>query len=233
MANLYIQQQKALSQQIKKHLSTGQSNSTFVEMRQDYENDSETCLTSVVFVPENLAQIILERVIKPLKAVEPEHFYYSSDLMHLTIKNVRTIHTPPLFTDLEVTKANQVFEKIVPQFQAFTFTVEDVMLFPTSVSLMGYSNQTLQELVPALDAGLNEAGVPDNKSYFSDTVFFGNLTVCRLTHSPSLEFRQRVKELETTHIGEMKVKELHLITCNSVCHPKTRKIIGTYQLSGS
>ncbi len=228
--NPYIAQQKSTVQQLKNSLDKGQGNFTVVEMRKDYENDSETCLTSVVFVPGNLAQSISQQIIEPLRSLEAEHFYYTDGLMHSTIKNVRTIHDPPLFTEGDVAKVHQLFGQIIPQFPAFTFTWEDLTLFPTSIALIGYCNQTLQQLVQALDAGLREIGVPDNKTYFSDTVFWGNLTVCRLRYPPTALLRQRVKELEAIQIGEMSVTQIHLVTCNSVCHPKTRKIIGTYPL---
>jgi 2'-5' RNA ligase len=99
------------------------------------------------------------------------------------------------------------------------------------VALIGYSNQTLQQLIQALDKGLNDSGIPDNKTYFSDTIFWGNLTICRLTHSPGDAFRQQVQELATVKIGEMQVTQIHLVTCNSVCHPQTRTLIGMYSLN--
>jgi 2'-5' RNA ligase len=226
----YTLQQKSTVQQLKNRLEQGSGNLTVVEMRADYENDIEICLSSVVFAPDDLTQSISKRILEPLKSIEPEHFYYTSDLMHSTIKNVRTINNPPLFDEDDVAKAHQVFEQIIPQFPSFTLNWEDLTLFPTSVALIGYCNQTLQQLIQALDTGLTEIGIPDNKTYFSNTIFWGNLTVCRLRHPPGAAFRQRVKELETIQLGEMPVTHIHLVTCNAVCHPKTRKIIGTYPL---
>ena len=231
MHDNYTDAQKATIQQLKTHLAQGKGQMTVVAMRSDYEGDRERCLTSVVFVPEPLTQSISQRIIQPLKQLEPEHFYYTPDLMHSTIKNVRTIHTPPLFTPEDVVKADQVFQRIVPQFPVFRFSWQDLTLFPTSVALIGYSNQTLQQLIQALDKGLNDSGIPDNKTYFSDTIFWGNLTICRLTHSPGDAFRQQVQELATVKIGEMQVTQIHLVTCNSVCHPQTRTLIGMYSLN--
>jgi hypothetical protein len=84
--------------------------------------------------------------------------------------------------------------------------------------------------VQALDDGLKEIELTDDKKYISDTVFFGNMTLCRFTQAPSLLFQDKVRELEDIYIGEMRVSEINLVTCNAVCHPKTRKIIGTYKL---
>ncbi|MGH8002418.1 MAG: 2'-5' RNA ligase family protein, partial [Brasilonema sp.] len=140
-------------------------------------------------------------------------------------------HNPPLFQNEDVVKVHELFTQIIPKFQSFTFHLEGLILFPTSVSLVGYCDETLRKLVQALDLGLKEIGVPDNKKYISDTIFFGNMTLCRLTHEPSSSFQNKVKELESIYIGEMRVTEISLIICNAVCHPKTKKVIGTYKLS--
>ncbi|KAB8318595.1 hypothetical protein SD81_015335 [Tolypothrix campylonemoides VB511288] len=227
----YVVQQKKIIQQMKDSIHQGQSKSSIVEMQSDYENDDQTCLTSVAFTSKDIAKIILEKIIEPLKSSDPNHFYYSSELLHLTIKNLRTIHNPSLFNEEDVVKAHQLFNQIIPTFQSFNFSFEGLILFPTSVALLGYCNDTLRKLVQTLDFGLREIGVPDNKKYISDTIFFGNMTLCRFTHEPSSSFQNKVKELENIYIGEMPVTEISLITCNAVCHSKTRKVIGTYKLS--
>jgi 2'-5' RNA ligase len=231
MNNDYVISQKEVIRQIKDSIQKGQGRASFVKMRSDYENDDETCLTSVAFISKDIAKAISEKIIQPLKNIEPDHFYYSHELLHLTIKNIRTVYKPPLFNESDVVKVSQLFTEIVPAFKFLTFTFEDLILFPTSVSLIGYCNEALRNLVLALDSGLRKISVPDNKKYFSDTVFFGNITLCRLTHEPSLSFQNKVKDLENIYIGAADVQTIHLITCNSVCSTKTRKIIGTYQLS--
>lgn len=108
--------------------------------------------------------------------------------------------------------------------------VEEVLAFPTSVALLAYSQNILHELVPALNKGLKRIGLPDNKKYLSDRVFWGNVTVCRLTHEPSDKFKLAVQKLRSLKIGQLKVEKIVLITCNAVCHPKSRQIIGEYAL---
>ena len=95
---------------------------------------------------------------------------------------------------------------------------------------MGYSNETLRDLILALDKGLKEIGVPDNKKYFSNELFFGNISVCRFTKKPSQEFLDKIRELKDINIGELLVKEISLVACNEVCNPNSRKIVGTYRL---
>lgn len=226
----YMQPQKALLSSIKQQLLQGHSQSTFVEMRSDYEHDIEICLTSVIFVPPAIGKIITERVIVPLQAIAPHHYYYAPDLLHITIKNVRTIHHPPLFNDSDIAKANQVFMETVPRFLNFNFQLEEVVLFPTSISVICYADRTLQELVQALHEGLTQIGVPDNKTYFSDTIFFGNLTCCRLTQSPTQELHDHIQSLDLSALGAIPVQQIHLVTCNAVCHPNSRTVIGTYRL---
>lgn len=231
MSDNYIKQQKQIIQQVKDSISQGQNRLSIVEMRNDYENDNAIGLASLAFPPKDITQIISKEIIAPLQSLDSHHFYYSSECLHITIKSIRTVHNPLLFKNEDVVKVHELFTQMVPKFQSFTFRLEGLILFPTSVSLVGYCDETLRKLVQALDLGLKEIGVPDNKKYISDTVFFGNMTLCRFTNEPSALFQRKVKELENIYIGEMRVTEISLVICNAVCHPKTKKVIGTYKLS--
>jgi len=226
----YQRKQKQLITNISKELSKGEYKATTVDIRKDYENDHDTCLTSVVFPDKDIKNKIVKEIINPLREIEPEHYYCPIDSLHLTIKNIRTINTPPLFNDKDVRKAKRVFKDIVPKFKEFPFCLKELVQFPTSISLVGYSDKILYDLVHGLDQKLKMVGVPDNKKYISDSVFFGSLTVCRFTSKPSERFLQKVKELQNLLVGDVYVKKISLITCNSVCSQKSIKIIETYNL---
>jgi len=231
MENNYFQKQKQLVEEMNLSLAKGVVRSSVVEMQSEYEHDDQTCLTSLVFIPQDIAHKITKIIIEPLKQLEPEYFYYPAESMHLTIKSIRTIHKPPLFTEDDVAKVDILFKKIIPKFKSFSFQLEDLVKFPTSLSLMGYCDDTLQKLVKELDAGLKQIGVPDDKKYFSDEIFFGNITLCRFTHQPSEAFIKKIEELKNIKIGQFVIDKINLITCNVVCHPKTRRIAGTYKLN--
>lgn len=230
MKNNYFQKQKQLVKEMKLSLAKGEVKSTVVEMQSEYEDDDQTSLASLVFIPKSIAHKITKIIIEPLKQLEPKYFYYLAESMHITIKNIRTIHKPPLFMEDDVVKVDRLFRKIIPKFKSFSFQLEDLVKFPTSLSLMGYCNDTLRKLVKALDAGLKQIGVPDNKKYFSGEIFFGNITLCRFTHQPSEAFIKKIEELKNIKIDELVIDKINLIICNVVCHPKTRRIVGTYKL---
>lgn len=228
--NDYVTEQKAIIQQMKDDMKQAENQLSIVEMKSDYENDDAISLTSVIFVPQNIASEISKKIIKPLKVIDPHHFYYSNDLLHITSKNVRKMHKPPRFTDGDIVEVDKLFNQIIPKFKSFNFRLEGLLLFPTSVSLIGYCNETFRELIQALDSGLKDIGLADDKKYISDSIFFGNISFCRFTQKPSLDFENKVKELENLGIGEIAVSEINLVTCNAVCHSKSRKIIATYKL---
>ncbi len=204
-----------------------------VPIRSDYGTDSAMCLTSVAFLPGDIAYNIHRSIVQPLQAVEPDHHYYSPDSMHITVKNIRTIHNPPLFTEADVRKVDHLFAELIPKHSSFSFRLEEVVPFPTSVSLIAYSDVGLRDLVRALDARLNEIGVPDNKQYVLDDVYFGNITLCRYTRRPSQEFGEALDQMTNVYQGILKVETIHLITCNSVCAPESRRILHSYRLRGS
>lgn len=226
----YSQKQRELVKEIEQSLSQGSFNGSIVEMQTDYLNDDQICLSSVTFLPLATQPVITQKIIEPLRAIEPDHFYYSPETMHLTIKNIRTINNPPLFDKSDISKVDKLYTKLVPKFTRFSFDLEGVLRFPTSLSVMGYSGPELENLVRALDAGLTKIGVPDNKKYFSDKIVFGNVTFCRLTHQPGEKFIEAVKALRNTSFGSLPINDFNLITCNAVCAPKTLKIHGNYNL---
>lgn len=227
----YQQQQKELIDGIiKKIEEQGDTGSTVVEMRDDYENDDAICLTSVVFLSEELRQKVSNEIIQPLRKIEDKHYFYPLVSLHLTIKNIRTIHRPPTFNEEDVDKVKQVFSQTIPSIKSFEFELKGLVRFPTSICLMGYSDDILYELVSSLDNKLTEAGVPDNKEYASDKVFFGNITICRFTSEPSKEFLSKVEELKELSIGKLKVDEVSLIKCNAVCSPINKEVVQTFKL---
>ena len=152
--------------------------------------------------------------------------------MHLTIKNVRSVHSPPLFTAAEVARVDELFAALIPRHRAFVFSLEEVVAFATSVVLIGYCDESLKRLVQALDAGLRRIGVPDDKRYVSEDIFFGNITLCRFRRPPSAEFLQAVDRLTHAYRRELPIEVLHLITCNAVCGPESRRVVSAYRLEG-
>jgi hypothetical protein len=206
------------------------SGASVVPIQSDYKTDTAMCLTSVAFLPADVGQDVCRRIVGPLKAIEPDHHYHLPDSMHITIKNIRTIHNPPLFTQADVRKVDRLFAELIPQRPSIFFWLEEIVSLQTSAALIAYSDVGLRDLVRALDAGLNEIGVPDNKQYVSDDVYFGNVTLCRYTRPPSKEFCDAVEGMAHTYKKTLKVEAVHLITCNAVCAPESRKVFQSYKL---
>jgi hypothetical protein len=229
----YRRQQKQLIDQLR--LGAGQpgAKATVVPMKRDYRHDPAIGLTSVAFVPPELGRAISQDIIEPLKAIEPDHYYYEPDSMHLTVKNIKSVHNPPHFTPTDARQAGRLFARIIPRHGAFSVQLEELVPFSTSLSLIAYSGAPLHKLVQALDAGLKEIGVPDDKRYVSKAVIFGNVTLCRYVQPPSERFLNAVTERAHAFTAELKIEAVHLITCNAVCAPEWRDYIGSYWLNGS
>ncbi len=230
MANDYFSKQKSLVKEAEESWLKGAWKATTVDLQKDYVNDEQICLTSVVFVPENISRKITEEIIAPLRKIDPTQYFYPPESMHLTIKNVRVIKNPPTFGEEDARKVDKLFSELIPKFPKFEFSVEDVVRWPTSIAVAAYCDDTLQELVSALDEGLKKIGVPDDKKYASDSVYFGSITICRFTQDPNEAFFETLKSFRNRKVGKLKVEKISLIACNAVCHPSSRKIIGEYEL---
>ena len=115
MLNNYSLKQKAKVKELEDLFNSGNSKTSIVEIKKDYENDRQITLTSVVFLPKEITDAVTKNIIEPLKKIEPNHYFYPPASMHLTIKNVRTIQYPPTFSDEDVEKVNELFNNITDE----------------------------------------------------------------------------------------------------------------------
>jgi hypothetical protein len=226
----YQKEQYKIFEKLEGKFKKGKIPSTIVGSMSDYANDGQLCLTSVVFLSQDLQKIIQDKIINPLKKIDSRQYYYLPESLHLTIQNIRTIHDPSLFTNKDVEKARGVFSKIVSRCQSFDFELTGLLELPTSLSVRAYSSEVLKDIVLKLREEMNMAGISDNKEYISDNIFFGNDTVCRYMKKPNKDFKNKIKELKKTGIGKLNVKTISLITTNIVCHSQKTEIIESYNL---
>ncbi len=201
-----------------------------VPMQLDYERHPDRTLTTVMFIEKEIGQAIQEALIEPLSRVEPEHHYYSSDALHITIKNIRSLANPPTFTETDIENADRILRSTIPKHQAFNLMLEETVAFRNSVTVIGFTDQRLKQLIQDLDRRLRKADLPDDKRYASNCVFFSNITLCRFVHQPSDAFLQAVSGLRHEFHRLLKVRQLHLVVANPVCTAATRRIINSYDL---
>lgn len=196
---------------------------------EDYENDTRICLTSVHLPDKKLTRQVLNSIIKPLQQISPDFFYYPSDSLHMTIKNIRVINDPPRFAEDDIKKAEQVFESVIPNHKKFNVFFYRLLLFPNNLALIGTTDPELDSIIFDLDNKLRQAEVPDDKKYMNSQYFFSNMTLARFNSKPSGEFLAKVKELSHSILFEpYTVDSVTLITCTAVFTEKN--IINTFNL---
>jgi 2'-5' RNA ligase len=227
----YQARQLELTKKIEEDFKNGNSRSTIVEPVSDYINDNRICLTSVVFLPQDLENKIIDEVIIPLRRNDPAQYFYVPNSFHVTIRNIRTTTEPPSFSEIDIEKSKEVFRRIVPKHHPFKFEIKRLFKLPTSLAISAFSNKKFGDLALELGNELGKAGVPDNKIYANKNIVIGNTTISRFTKRPNSSFRKKVKELKNIDIGSFEVRKISLITTSAVCHPSKTKIIEEYLLS--
>ena len=170
---------------------------SMVEPVKDFSKDNRICLTSVHFPKASFLEKIQQEIIQPLKDISPEHFYYPNGSIHATIKNVKVINDPPLFSEQDVETTKEVFQQVIPQYKAFKIYYYRLLVFPYNLALVGTTDPELDEIILDLDSSLNKAGVPDDKKYLNDKYFFSNITLVRFNSPITEEFRKKINELST------------------------------------
>lgn len=194
----------------------------------DFENDPRICLTSVHFPLLELKNLILKE-IQPLKYKFPEHYYYDHESLHLTIKNIRVINDPPHFNKEDIKKAENIFSNIIPRHSKFNVCFFKLLLFPNNLSLIGTTDQELDNIILDLDEELKRWGLADDKKYINSKYLISNVTLARFTKPVTPAFRKMVnkisKEIET---DPYTVDSVSLITANAVL--KKLQIINSWKL---
>lgn len=197
---------------------------------EDYEVDSRKGLTSVHIPDTSFITTIQSTLLDPLKVIEPQHLYYSNEMLHFTLKGIRVINDPPHFTDEDIAIAKEVFSDVVPLHKKFAINFYKLIVFPTNLSLVGTTDPEFDDLFLDLDSRLKLAGVPDDKHYLNSKYFFCTLTLCRFTSELSDEFITKVKELELSlRMEPYQVDSVTLVTCNAVF--KKKNVIGEWKLA--
>ncbi len=196
---------------------------------EDYANDPRICLTSIHLPNQQLLGKVQRELIDPLKAIEPNFYYYPSDGLHMTIKNIRVINNPPHFNEDDVKKAAKIFGEVIPQHKKFNVYFYRLLLFPNNLALIGTTDEELDRIILDLDQKLQTNNIPDDKVYVNSKNFFSNMTLARFNNPPSEAFKHKVGELSgSLKFGPYQVDSVTLITCNAVFQGKN--IRGTWEL---
>lgn len=229
MVTPFQQRQLELMRQMEAAVQSNPSASTLVSIRQDYVNDPSRSLTCVSFVPPNIANTIIHDIIEPLQQLEPHFYYFPLPSMHVTIQNIRISQYPLHFDSTDIAKAKELLSNNISQYKPFSFTYEGLLSMPTSVSLIALVNPDYDRFVKSLRTQLIDAGIPDDKKYFTDEIVFANTTICRYTHKPSAEFLEKLETFKDKSVGDVEIKDVSLVTMNAGAHPSTMNILSTYQ----
>ncbi len=196
---------------------------------EDYENDPRICLTSVHFPKDGLLDSIQKTMIQPLKKIIPDHYYYTKDNLHLTIKNIRVISDPPNFTVNDLARVKSIFERVVPAHKKFRVFFYRLLLFKSNLALVGTTGEELDDLVLDLDRRLREESVPDDKQYTNTENFFCNMTLVRFNSQLTTSYKLKIEELSSKiNINPYVIDSVTLLTSNAVL--KKRKILGKWNL---
>jgi 2'-5' RNA ligase len=195
----------------------------------DFQNDPRICLTSVHFPNKSLIKKITETILNPLRKIQPEHFYYPDNLIHITIKNVRVINNPPHFSPTDIEKVKKVFDEIIPKHKQFKIYYYRLLLFPANLTLIGTTDPELDNIILKLDSELLKVGVPDDKKYVNDKYFFSNVTLARFLKPVSDEFRRKVEDLSSRILFDPYITDsVSLVTANAVM--QKRNVLGNWIL---
>lgn len=196
---------------------------------ENYDTDPRMALTSVHFPKPELITYVTSQLQEPLKKIAPEHYYYSPESLHLTIKNVRTTAEPRGYTPEEIEQTNHVFSQVLTHHKPFKAYFFRLLQFKLNLALVGTTDPELDSIILDLDKELDAAGVPDNKVYANKDHFFAMMTLLRFVDEPTSTFQDKINELSSTiSFPPYTIDTISLVTANAVM--KKRTVIGEWKL---
>ena len=173
---------------MEKAFATNPSASQTVSIQNNYASNDQLCLTTVSFLPKELATHIYKELIEPLQLIDPTHYYFPVDALHLTVQNVRVIAKPPNYDAGTIERAKSVFSTVIPTYAPQVFSLDGLLCMPTSLAIVALSTPDYDTLVRNLRKNLTQNDCADDKSYFTDEIIFANISICRYTKIPDQNF---------------------------------------------
>ena len=220
--------QLELMRQMESALAADPKASEIVTMQSDYANDNALCLTTVSYIPEQLAKIIHEAIIKPLAGIDPDQYYFPNSSMHVTIHNIRVVRDPASFTESDIEHARNLLRSSIPTYLAPTFELVGLLSMPTSISIIALVDPDYDHMVKSIRSQFAKANLADDKKYFTNEIVFANITICRFTKPPTKLFLETIEKNKNKKFGIFSPKETTLVTTNAGMHPSKTTVIESF-----
>jgi len=210
----YAAQQQVAVSTLQAQFDQGLATSaTIVAPVQEYTLDNRRFLGVLAFPPPPAIEKI-QLLQAALQAADSRQFYIPGHGLHITIKNIRTIADPPKFSSQDVINASALLSTVVPNHSRIAMLGQGLLITPSSVSIPLFTTAGYGDLVTDLNHNLNKIGLPDDKAYSSQTVFFTNITIVRYTTKPNESFFQQLTAGNTIGIAPFVVDSVSLVTSN-------------------
>lgn len=229
MMTPYQQRQLALMRQMETSLASGSAASTIVPFQADYATDSQLALSLNASIPAETANIIQTKLIRPLRAIDPTQYYYPPESLHITFHSIRIIHDPPSYTEADIERSRTLLSRMAPSEGPFPFTLAGVFSLPTSVFVAALATPRYDAFIRRIRSAFTGAGIPDDKTYFTDELVFANTTICRYTHPPTQEFLETLRGLRDTDIGDVRIESVSLVETNAAANLAKMRVLGIYR----
>lgn len=231
MTDAFKLKQREIFDLLEEKFRHGDHPASIIESVKDYESDRRLCLTSVVYIPEEISNQLMRTVIEPLREADPRQYFYGPPSLHTTILTIREFTGVDPFNDEELGIATQVFQEVIRNHSRINYSFQELFELPTSLGVRGYSSENLVALVSELREKLKKAGLPDDRRLISDKIYFGHITICRYTTPPNQKFLKLIRELKNIHLSDFTAQNVHLIQSRMAFSKDNTKLITSFNLN--
>lgn len=163
--------------------------------------------------PDARVQSNVQTLLGQLRELAPDHYYYPSSDLHMTVLSIISCREGFSLDQLELPAYKQLIAQVVAELPPFRVRFQGLTASPSCVMIQGYpENQALAQLRDALRQTFRASGLRHSmdKRY---TLSTAHMTVIRFRKKAAAEqaFLERLVGLKDTDFGQCRIHNLELV----------------------
>lgn len=195
----------------------------------DIEADKRLGLSLIIPITGSCLDNFL-KVIRQLKKIEPDQYYYPPTDIHVTVLGF-TIHSEDfVFNEREIKVYKKILDKVLQNVPKFNIKFKGLTTSKGAVMVQGFFDETLQEVRKNLKKEINNHGIELKERY--------KLTVA---HCTIMRFKQKlqnpeqlvkkIEELQNQNFGVFEADKFLFVVHDWYTIKEKTKILGKYELN--
>jgi 2'-5' RNA ligase len=171
----------------------------------------------------------IAKIMKLLKNIEPEQYYYPFENMHITTLNLTPFTKDFVFDKKQCEAFNKVFKKAFIGIKPFNVKLKGITSSKGAVIIQGFYKDAFQKIREDIRREAQKQGVSLNEDYERKTAHSTIIRFRKKLRSPK-DFVNQIEKHRNTDLGTVRIDKVLLVLTDWYNRKEKKTIIATYQL---